>query len=117
VATPAEDWLVPPTVRGTTAKPGLVLVNPGTEPVDVTLLLLPEGSTDPGQPVTLSIPGQRAVGAPAGFLVRDPLAAVLVRATGPIVALGASTSGGKDALTLYGLAAGVPVPAVALPAD
>jgi hypothetical protein len=117
VTTPAPAWLVPPTVRAAPAKPGLVLVNPGPDPVDVTLQLLPEGRSDPGDPVTLTIPGQRAVGAPASFLGRDPLGAVLVRATGDIVALGASTSGGRKGLALYGLAVGVAVPAVALPAD
>ena len=116
-AAPAPAWLVPPTVRGDPPKPGLVIVNPGTDPVDVTLRLLPEGHTDPGQPVTLSIPGQRAVAAPAGFLARDPFASVLVSATGDVVALGASTSEGRNGLALYGLAMGVPVPAVALPGD
>ena len=94
-----------------------MIVNPGTDPVDVTLRLLPEGRTDPGQPVTLTIPGQRAVAAPAGFLARDPFGSVLVSATGDIVALGASTSEGRNGLALYGLAMGVPVPAVVLPGD
>jgi len=117
VPAPAPVWLVPPTVRGDPALPGLVIVNPGTDAVEVTLRLLPEGKADAGEPVTFSVPGQHAIAAPATFLAKDPMGAVLVRATGDVVALGASTSEGKHGLTMYGLAAGVPVPAVALPAD
>jgi hypothetical protein len=116
-STPGPAWLVMPTVAGNPPSPGLVIVNPGEASVDVTLRLLPEGPTDPGEPVTITVPAQQALAVPTTFLARDPKAAVMVSATGSIVALGASTSEGRHGLSDYGMSVGIPVPAVGLPGD
>ncbi|HEY6567647.1 MAG TPA: hypothetical protein VI341_09020, partial [Actinomycetota bacterium] len=48
----------------------------------------------------------------AGFLAAEPDASVLVTAQGgSVIALGASTSSGSHADSLFGLAMGVPIPA------
>jgi hypothetical protein len=109
--TPAPAWVVIPTVGGEPAHPQLVLVDPGPTPVRVTLQLLTQGSGPPPPPVTITLPAGRVAGAPKGFLEQDDRAAVLITADGPIVALGASTSGGAKALASYGSAIGIPVPA------
>jgi hypothetical protein len=88
-----------------------VLVDPGPTPVRVTLQLLTQGSGPPPPPVTITVPAGRVAGAPKGFLEQADRAAVLITADGPIVALGASTSGGAKALASYGSAIGIPVPA------
>jgi uncharacterized protein DUF5719 len=116
-AAPGPAWLVMPTVAGDPPSPGLVIVDPGDAPVDVTLRLLPTGQTDPGEPLTITVAAQQALAVPTSFLMRDPKAAILVSATGSIVALGASTSEGRHGLTDYGMAIGIPVPAVGLPGD
>jgi hypothetical protein len=109
--TPAPAWVVIPTVDGTPAHPQLVLVDPGPTPVRVTLQLLTQGSGPPPPPVTITVPAGRVAGAPKGFLEQADRAAVLITADGPIVALGASTSGGAKGLASYGSAIGIPVPA------
>jgi hypothetical protein len=113
-AAPATAWVVTPTVDGGSAQPELVLVDPGPTAVRVTLQLLTPGSGPTGPPVTITVPAGRVAGAPKGFLEQADRAAVLVTADGPIVALGASTSGGAKGLDSYGLAFGVPVPMDAL---
>jgi hypothetical protein len=110
-ATPAPAWVVIPTVDGEPAHPQLVLVDPGLTPVRVTLQLLTQGPGPPPPPVTITVPAGRVAGAPKGFLEQADRAAVLITADGPIVALGASTSGGAKGLASYGSAIGIPVPA------
>jgi hypothetical protein len=111
VALPSASWVVTPTVAGEPSRPGLVLMNPGSDPVDVTLhLLAPKGAT-PAVDVTLTIPAATAVGAPAAFLASAPTASVEVTtAQGEVVALGASSSLGAKGVADYALAMGVPVP-------
>ena len=108
---PAPAWVVIPTVDGEPAHPQLVLVDPGSMPVQVTLQLLTQGSGPPPPPVTITVPAGRVAGAPKGFLEQADRAAVLITADGPIVALGASTSGGGKGLASYGSAIGIPLPA------
>jgi len=107
---PATSWVVSPTVDAEPAHPQLVLVDPGPTAVQVTLQLLTPGSGPAGPRVTITVPAGRVAGAPRGFLERSDRAAVLVTANGPIVALGASTSGGANGLAFFGSAVGVPVP-------
>jgi len=107
---PVPAWVVIPTVDGEPARPQLVLVNPGPTPVRVTLQLLTQGSGPPLAPVTITVPAGRVAGAPKGFLEQADRAAVLITADGPIVALGASTSGGAKGLASYGSAIGIPLP-------
>jgi hypothetical protein len=107
---PATAWVVTPTVDGEPAHPQLVLVDPGPTAVRVTLQLLTPGSGPPGPQVTITVPAGSVAGAPKGFLEQADRAAVLVTADGPIVALGASSSGGAKGLASYGSAVGVPVP-------
>ena len=109
-AAPAPEWLVPPTVAGDPARPGLVIVNTGSTDVGILLTLLPADPDDAGS-MELDVPAGSAVAVPAEFFADAPRSAALVQADAPVVALGASTSGGKDGLSLYGLALGVPVPA------
>jgi hypothetical protein len=75
--------------------------------------LLPSDDAD-GATVRATVPAGSVFAAPSEFLLQSARASVLVAADGPVVALSASTSGGKDGLSLYGLAMGVPVPAWAL---
>jgi len=63
-----------------------------------------------GGSAPITVLAGRVAGAPKGFLERPDRAAVLVTANGPIVALGASTSGGANGLAFFGSAVGVPVP-------
>lgn len=107
----ATAWVVTPTVAGEPSKPGLVLVNPGSSAVSVTLhLLAPQGAT-PASDVTVNVGAASTAGVPAAFLASAPGASVLVTAdVGPIAALGASSSLGAKGIADYALAAGVPVP-------
>jgi hypothetical protein len=110
---PATSWLVLPTVAGEPSVPGLVLVNPGSDAVEVTLHLIgAAGSTSPPD-ITVNVAADSVVAAPSAFLAAAPLAAVLVRsATAPIIALGASTSLGAAGSDGYCLAVGVRLPRV-----
>jgi Family of unknown function (DUF5719) len=111
VLSPSPAWVLTPTVAGEPSRPGLVVMNPGSDPVEVTLhLLAPDGAT-PAPDVTITIPAASAVGAPAGFLASAPTASVAVTAAeGGVVALGASTSLGGKGVADYAIAMGVVVP-------
>ncbi len=113
---PARTWVVPPTVANVPSHPGLVVVNDGVADVAIELTLLPSDAEDTADALTLhaTVPAGSVYAAPAAFLLQSPRASIVVAADDPVVALGASTSGGKDGLSLYGLAMGVPVPAWAL---
>lgn len=106
---PASSWVVLPTVAGTPNAPGMVLGNPGTAPVEVTLTLLgADGVTDE---TTVTVAPTSAVGVPVEFIEQDPAAAVLaVTAEGTFVAAGASSSLGREGVAAYAVAGGVPVP-------
>jgi len=109
---PAADWVVLPATAGEPAKPGLVLVNPGTASVTVTLhALAAAGRTPPGD-VTLTIAAGSVTQAPAAFLDDVLDGAVQVRsAGGDVVAMAASTSLGVKGLATYALSMGAVVPA------
>lgn len=106
---PATDWLVLPTASEEPWRPALVVSNPGAADVEVELRSIPIAGV---HPVTLSftVPAGRVVAAPEGFLREVGRGAVLVRASGPVLALGAATSSGRRGLALYGQAVGVSVP-------
>jgi Family of unknown function (DUF5719) len=113
--TTARSWVVPPTVslsgiHGQPSVPGLVVANPGTTTVHATLRLLPPAG-ERRRSISISLGPRSAAAAPKRFLSASPRASVLVTADGDVVALGGSTSGGVQGLSLYGLATGVPVPA------
>jgi hypothetical protein len=109
-ASPASAWVVTPTTAARTPRPGLVVVNPGEAPVEVTFRLLTQGTGAPGPEATITVPPGRVVAAPAALLQQAPAASVLVTADGDIVALGTSTSGGKKGLDLYASAIGLVIP-------
>jgi hypothetical protein len=106
-AAPGPRWVVTPTVAGSPATPGVVIVNPGDEAATVELRVL--GPPGFGAEATLSVPGASVVGAPPDLL-GDGTGAVLVIADRPVVAAGGSTSLGKLGSAAYALAMGVPVP-------
>jgi hypothetical protein len=107
----AERWVVTPSVAGSHSAPGLVLVNPGTDSVAVTLHLLGPDGSSPAADVTLTLPPSSAVEAPPGFLASAAGASVLVTSQGGgVVAMGASTSKVPKSPASYALAMGVPVP-------
>ncbi len=108
---PAPAWVVTPTLTSSPAHPGIVVVNPGGVAVDVTLRLLRRGTGEMGPETTIRVSPGRTAAAPPGFLQQAPGASVLVTASGNVVALGTSTSGGKHGLGSYASAVGVPVPA------
>jgi hypothetical protein len=105
---PAERWVVLPATIGEPVIPGLVLVDPGNDPVTVTLRALTEGGPDD---LVVRLEAGRAFEVPAGFWAAAPDAAILVTAVGgPVLALAASTSLGNSGLSTYALAMGVPSP-------
>jgi hypothetical protein len=110
VAEPATSWLVLPVSDEDVSGSSLLIVNPGNEAVDVTLRALPAQEGGSGETITLEIPPASVTEAPGHFLQADPGAAVLVRASGQVVALGAAAWGGRGGAARYGLALGVPVP-------
>jgi hypothetical protein len=108
---PASSWVVLPTVVGRVSHPGLVLVNPGADPAQVTLHLLAAPGDQLPADLTITVAPDTTVSVPEDFLATYPQAAVVVRATGSaIVALGASTSLGRRGTNGYALALGVPIP-------
>ncbi|MEX0984642.1 MAG: DUF5719 family protein [Actinomycetota bacterium] len=116
VMSPAPSWLVVPTTLEEPWFPGLVVANPSEEDVVVALRLIPEEGEGTLKTTTLTVGAGQVAAVPAGFLAQAPRASVLVQASGPVVALGASTSTGRLGVAFYALAVGLPVPAWALPA-
>ena len=108
-AMPATEWVVLPTVAEEPSVPGLVVENPGAEAVSVTLRLLTPEGVGPRE-ASFELAASGTAGAPRSFFEGASQAAVLVTATGPITAAGASTSSGVHGLSLYALSMGVPVP-------
>jgi hypothetical protein len=106
----AATWVVCPSVMGSHATPGLVLVNPGATPVSVTLRLLATEDSAPASDVTVSVPAGSTLAAPHGFLASAPGASVLVSAEGDVVAMGASTSELSGGPAAYAFSMGVQVP-------
>lgn len=111
VPAPAGAWVVLPAVAGRPFRPGLVLANLGDETVDVTLSVLPSGTGEPPQPVTMSIPPGRTVAGRNLFVTAKPLAAILaVSSSGTLVLAAASYSLGLEGFATYAVSAGVPIP-------
>ncbi|HYY07105.1 MAG TPA: hypothetical protein VFA25_00730, partial [Actinomycetota bacterium] len=92
------------------SKPGLVLLNPGDQAVSAHLEILPREGGTAAAPVDVEVPPHGAAAVPASFLETAPGSGVLVRAEGPIAALAAGTSIGKDATETFALSMGVAVP-------
>jgi hypothetical protein len=112
-AVPAAAWLVLPAVAGSPSNPGLVLSNPGSGPAEVTLSYL--GSASPA--VSVLVPANRTISAPAEFVEQEPEGAVIAIATsGTFVPAAASYSLGREGLAAYAVALGIPIPASWLPA-
>jgi hypothetical protein len=113
-AAPAAAWVIPPTVAGEPNHPGMVLGNPGTSPMEVTLTLL--GESRVFDELVVNVPAASAVAVPTQFLEQDTTAAVLaVSADGAFVAAGASSSLGLEGFGSYAVAGGIPVPPGVLP--
>ena len=99
-----------PTVAGEPNHPGMVLGNPGSASVEVSLSLLGEGGVL--DRIAVIVPATSAVDVPATFLEQDPTAAVVaVSAGAPFVTTGASSSLGQEGVADYAVSAGVMVPA------
>jgi hypothetical protein len=77
--------------------------------VEATLTLLHEGGGSLGDTTTVTIGAKRTLAVPGAFLRGDHTAAVLVRADGPVVALGAGLAGAGDT-SRFAMAIGVPIP-------
>jgi hypothetical protein len=107
---PWSTWVVLPTVVDEPSFPGLVVANPGSEAVTVTLRLLPADGDGAVDEVSFELEPSTTAGAPRGFLEGSPQAAVLVSADGPVVTAGASSSAGVRGLSLYAISLGVAVP-------
>jgi Family of unknown function (DUF5719) len=107
----AARWLVMPMGGETSSTSALVLVNPGAEPVDVTLHLVGPPGASASADVIVTVPAMSTVAAPPDLLASAPGAGVLVTSGGGgIVAMGASRSVPRPGITGYALSMGVPVP-------
>ncbi len=112
----AAAWVLLPAVAGEPSHPGVVIANPGGEPVDVSLATLPAGSGSSAESATVQVPGLRTVPAPADVVASDPAAAILATADdGTFVPVSASYSLGQEGYAGYAVALGVPVPAAWVP--
>lgn len=107
---PATSWVVTPTVAGGPARPGLLVLNPGRSQASVSITGLPDEEDGSSESTTISVPAGSVAGVPREFLDGVGGASLLVVSDGvPVVALGASTSLGNEGLSVYGLAAGLPI--------
>lgn len=109
-APPATDWVVLPAVTQTEPfEPRLLIANPGTQPVQVDLTLLPEGGIQPDKTTaTLTVaPGTTGFADLPQFA---PHAAVLVHAGSGVVPAFAAYSNDRGG---YAVAVGVAEPASA----
>ena len=110
-AADAASWVVLPTAFGLDPAASMVLVNDGDTKVRATVTLLHEGGGSTGDTVDVTVPAGQTAAVPRAFLAKDHTAAASIRASGPIVALGAGTAGSGR----YAMALGVPVPDGVLP--
>lgn len=112
---PATAWVVTPTIAGGPARPGLLVLNPGQTEATVEIVSIPGDGTASASTSLTVLPGSVA-NVPRGFLDGLGDASFAVRSPDqPVVALGASTSLGNEGLSVYGLAAGVPIPGSGTP--
>jgi hypothetical protein len=109
---PAPSWLVFPALAGRSAEPAIVIANDGDDEVVATLEILEREGGTAASRITVDVPAHAAAAVPPGFLASAPGSAVLVRATGPVVALSAATSAsdGRRGGGGFALSMGVPVP-------
>ncbi|MDH4111548.1 MAG: DUF5719 family protein [Actinomycetota bacterium] len=108
---PASSWVVTPTVVGQPARPGLLVLNPGRSRATVEITSLPSDGEGAAETTSISVPPGRVAGVPREFLDGIGVASLVLVSDGePVVALGASTSLGNEGLSVFGLAAGVPIP-------
>jgi Family of unknown function (DUF5719) len=107
---PWPAWTVLPATAIGPSKPGLVLLNAGDDAVVAHVESLAREGGTAAAPVDVEVPPHGAAAVPASFLEAAPGSGVLVRADGPIAALAASTSIGKDATDTFALSMGVAVP-------
>ncbi|MFB3738070.1 MAG: DUF5719 family protein [Candidatus Velamenicoccus archaeovorus] len=114
--TPARAWVILPSVAGPPTHPGLVMANPGSRPVDVTLTYLPSGVGPVPAPITVQVPARRVLGPPRAFIEAKPFAAILaVASDGTFVPASASYSLGREGYAAYAVSLGVPVPEAWIP--
>lgn len=108
-AEPAAAWVILPAVGGLPATPGLVLSNPGAEPVVVTLSYLDPGPDD--QVEVTVLPGS-TIQVPKEFRDLAPEVAVIAEASsGTFVPAAASYSFGREGLATFATSLGIPLPA------
>jgi hypothetical protein len=108
---PSRAWVVLPAVAGRPSHAGIVVANPGSEPVDIELSYLPSGAEPPPEPITVRVPGLRAVAVPSEFVQARPLGAILAVSTdGRFVPAAASSSLGREGYATYAVSLGVPIP-------
>jgi hypothetical protein len=113
---PAAAWVVLPSIAGTPAHPGLILVNPGDVPAVVQLSLLPPSPGIVPPPMTVTVQPGRVVAGPKLFITAKPFAAILVMAeSGTLVPAAASYSLGQDGNATYAVSLGVPIPDTWMP--
>jgi hypothetical protein len=104
----ALSWVVLPAALGRNARPSVVLVNDGEQPVTATLRMLPVEGGDPGNALELVVPPGRTASPPRSWLSVDPSAAISITGDGNLVALSAATTG-RDGTGGYALAMGIPL--------
>ena len=108
---PASDWVVLPAIAGEPARPRIVLVNPGSASVTVTLHALASEDTVPATDTTVTIPAGSVGQVPPVYLEGLHDSAIRISSVGgDILALAASTSLGVRGLSTYALAMGVVIP-------
>jgi hypothetical protein len=109
---PADRWVVLPTVVGEPARPGVVIANPSDQPSQVEIVRLPRRDGPVGETLAIEVPANGVASVPADYLAQALDAGVVVTVVdgAPVIALSASTSLGTQGLSVYGLATGVPWP-------
>jgi hypothetical protein len=107
-AEPAAAWIVLPAVAGLPAVPGLVLANPNSEPVVVTLSYLEPGPTER---IEVTVPPGATIQAPKAFRLLAPQVAVLAEASsGTFVPAAVSYSLGREGLAAFAASIAIPMP-------
>jgi Family of unknown function (DUF5719) len=114
---PARRWVILPAIGGKPSHAGAVVANPGPQAIDIHLSYLPSGTDPAPEPITMHVPGMRAVAVPSAFVEERPMAAILaVASDGAFVPVAASYSLGRDGLAGYAVSRGVPIPEGWVPA-
>ena len=109
---PATHWVVLPAIAGEPSAPGIVIADPGSGSVTVTLhALSSEGASAPAD-VTITIDAGSVVQVPSSFLDQTHTSAIEIRCEGEgvVVPMAASTSLGVKGRSTYALSMGVVAP-------